>query len=319
MKYAIARFVVVLCLCVGPGSLSQAASSNDATVGVLAATPEELTLLLRLSHAVDHENGMRIVPMAGKGPVQALTDLFYIRGVDAAVVPSDTLAFMERNGLLESIGSKFAFVVRLFPLDVHVIARSGISTLPDLDGKTVVTGPAGSESYVAGQFLLGATGISAKTIEASGAAAVRAVAEGKADAAILLGRKPLPELKLLDPDSGLHLLGVAALDGLHEIYVPSLITSEDYPNLVEAAQPIETVSASLVVAVLDRQPGTTQYAKVQRFAEGLFIALQRGGGGDASLNLAASVAGWNRHPAVTKALQSHAEKLQAVTQSKAEN
>ena len=100
MKYAVARFVVVLCLLWGPGSLSHAANPNDTAIGVLAATPDELAVLLRLSHAVDHENGLRIVPMAGKGSVQTLTDLFYIRGVDAALVPSDTLAFMERNGLL---------------------------------------------------------------------------------------------------------------------------------------------------------------------------------------------------------------------------
>ncbi len=319
MKNAVAKFVVALCLLLTPVSLTQGASPGDAAVGVLAATPDEMALLLRLSHAVDHENGLRIIPMAGKGPVQTLTDLFYIRGVDAALVPSDTLAFMERNGLLDSIGNKFAFVVRLFPLDVHVIAGPGIDSLSDLEGKTVVTGPPASEAYVAGQFLLEASGISAKTIEASGAAAVRAVVDGEADAAILVGRKPLPELKILGPESELHLLDVTAPEGLEETYAPSLVTNEDYPQLVEAARPIETLSVSLVVAVLDRQRGTPQYAKVQRFADGLFTALQRGSGGDASLNLAVSVPGWNRHPAVAEALKSHAEKLQAATQTQAEN
>ncbi|MBC8037411.1 MAG: ABC transporter substrate-binding protein [Rhizobiales bacterium] len=319
MKHAVARFVIVLCVFMGLGSLSITANADDTAVGVLAATPDEMALLLRLSHAVDHENGLRIVPMAGKGPVQTLTDLFYIRGVDAALVPSDTLAFMERNGLLENIDSKFAFVVRLFPLDVHVIAGPHINSLSDLDGKTVATGPAVSESYVAGQFLLGATGISAKTIEANGAAAIRAVVEGKADAAILVGRKPLPELKVLESDMGLHLIDVAAPEGLQDIYAPSLVTNEDYPRFVDAARPVETISASLVVAVLDRQRGTPQYAKIQRFADGLFTALQRGSSGDASLNLAALVPGWSRHPAVAEALESHAEKLQTATQSKVEN
>lgn len=319
VKYAVAWFVVVLCLLLAPIPLSRAASSDDTVVGVLAATPDELTLLLRLSNAVDHENGLRIVPMAGKGPVQTLTDLFYIRGVDAVLVPSDTLAFMERNGLLDNIGSKFAFVVRLFPLDVHVVARTGIDSLADLDGKIVAAGPSASASYVAGQFLLGTTGISAKTIEADGEAAVRAVADGNADAAILVGRKPLSELKSLGADSALHLIDVAAPEGLQDIYAPSLVTHDDYPQLVEAARPVETISAALVVAVLDRQRGMPQYAKVRRFADGLFTALQRGSGGDASLNLAASVPGWNRHPAVVEALKSHAEKLQAATQTNAEN
>jgi hypothetical protein len=226
---------------------------------------------------------------------------------------------MERNGLLEGIGGRFAFVVRLYSLDVHVIARSGIDSLTDLDGKTVAAGPAASESYVAGQFLLGATGLSAKTIEADGAAAVRAVADGTADAAIIVGRKPLPELKLLGSGSGLHLIDVATPEGLQNIYSPSLVTNDDYPQLVDAARPVETVAAALVVAVLERQQGTPQYQKVQRFADGLFTALQRGSGGDASLNLAALVPGWKRHPAVEAALKSHAEKLQTATQSNVEN
>jgi TRAP-type uncharacterized transport system substrate-binding protein len=279
-----------------------------------------MPLLLRLAHAVDHENGLRILPMAGKGAVQTLTDLFYVRGVDAALVPSDTLAFMDRNGLLDTIGSKFAFVVRLYPLDVHVIAKSGINSLSDLDGKTVVVGPAASESYVAGQLLFGATGVSPKTMEASGPAAVRAVADGKADAAILVGRKPLPELKVVGSNSGLHLIDVGSPDGLQDIYAPSLVTHDDYPKLVTSEHPVETISAALIVAVLDKPRGTPQYARVQRFANGLFSALQRGDNEDASLNLAASVPGWNRHAAVESALKSHAEKLQAAaTQSKVEN
>ncbi|MGH6819652.1 MAG: TAXI family TRAP transporter solute-binding subunit, partial [Methylocella sp.] len=218
MRHAIARLVIALCVLMGPSPPSWGANTNDATIGVLAATPDEFALLLRLSHALDHENGMRILPMAGKGPVQTLTDLLSLKGVDAALVSSDTLAFMEHNGLLENFGGKIAFVVRLSTLDIHVLARSGIDTLADLDGKIVATGPAASGSYVAGQLLLGAAGLSVRTIEASGAIAVRAVTEGKADAAILLGRKPLAELKAAQSSGGLHLIDVAAPEALQEAY-----------------------------------------------------------------------------------------------------
>ncbi|HUR43883.1 MAG TPA: TAXI family TRAP transporter solute-binding subunit [Aestuariivirga sp.] len=292
-----------------------AATANVPTVGVLAATPDEFALLLRLARAIDHENGMRILPMQGKGPVQTLTDLVSLKGIDAALVSSDTLAFMERNGLLEGFGSKISFILRLSTLDVHVIARSGIETLADLDGKTVAIGPASSDSYVAGQLLLEAAGASVRTIEANGATALRAVTEGKADAAILVGRKPLSEIKALQASSELHLLDVAAPEGLQEIYAPSLVTHEDYPQLIGAEHAVETVSAALVIAVFNWQRGSPQYDKVRSFTDGLFSALQPGGASDASLNLAASVPGWARHRAVEEALKSHEKKLQTVTQS----
>ncbi len=318
MRYAVLQLTVLLSLFFGLLAPSLAANPSDTVVGVLASTPAQFALLQRLSRAVDHENGLRILPMAGKGPVTTLSDLLELKGIDAALVSSDAMAFMSRNGLATDLDGKLTLIVRLSALDIHVIARQGINSLSDLAGKTVVMGPTSSDSYVAGYFLFAASGIAAKLVEANAADSIRAVAGGSADAAILVGRKPMAELAALIPESGIHLLQVTAPGGLEDTYAPSLITANDYPKLVSAEQPVETISASLVIAAVNWKRGSPQYAKLKRLAEQLFNALQPGGSSDASLNLAASVPGWKRHPSAEDALASHAKRLQTVIESNSE-
>ena len=125
-------------------------------------------------------------------------------------------------------------------------------------------------------------------------------------------------LAALTSESGIHLLQVTAPGGLEDTYAPSLITADDYPKLVSAEQPVETISASLVIAAFNWKRGSPQYAKLRRLAEQLFTVLQPGSSSDASLNLAASVPGWKRHPAAEDALASHAKRLQTVTESNSE-
>lgn len=303
MSSAVARIAVILCLVLGlaplPGVEARAANKTTA-IGVLADTPESFDVLLRLSRGLDHMNGIRILPIAGKGPVQTLTDLVYLRGVDAALLTSDTLAYAEVNGLLPSIADKVSFIVRLAGLDVHVIARAGVDSFADLSGKTIAIGSTGSSSYVAAQLLSAASGIAAKSIVADGADAVDAVMQGRADAAILVGRKPLAALGAA---KGLHLIGVTAPMASQEGYSPSLLSHDDYPQLVGDGQTVETLSASLVVAAFNWKRGSPQFAQTKAFTDALFSALQPGSGNDAILNLAASVPGWNRHSAAEEALK----------------
>jgi uncharacterized protein len=320
MSNAAARLAMTLCLFLGTLAPSVAAetrgTANEAAVGVLADTRESFELLLRIERGLDHVDGLRVLPIAGKGPVQTLADLVYLRGVDAALLTSDTLAFAEANGLLKGVASKVSFVVRLAGLDVHVIARDGIASFGDLADKTIATGSTTSSSYVAAQLLLSAAGLSANTIVADGADAIAAVASGKADAAILVGRRPLAGLGAA---KGLHLIDVAVPESLQASYSPSLLSHEDYPQLIPQGHSVETLSASLVVAVFNWQRGAPQYVRTRRFVDALFAALQPGGNNDANLNLAASVPGWNRHGAAEDALKSRAAKVQAASPAATEN
>lgn len=308
MKHAVARWAIALAfaVCAAWPALAASARSKpgDAVVGVIADTPESFDVLLRLSRGLDHVKGLRVIPMAGKGPVQTLTDLVQLRGVDAALVTSDTLSYVESNNLLPGVKDKVSLLVRLGGLDVHVVARPDIASFDDLSGKTIATGSTGSASFVAAQMLSATAGISARSIVADGPDAVTAVIQGQADAAIIVGRTPLDALK---DTTGVRLLSIAMPEVLQDGYSPALLSHEDYPGLIAEGQTVETFSAALVVAAFNWKRGSPQYVRTKQFTEALFGALQPGNDNDASLNLAASVPGWTRNAAAEDALKTRSE------------
>lgn len=281
-------------------------------IGVLADTPESFAFLQRLTRGLDHSGQLRVLPMAGKGPVQSLTDLVKLPGVDAVVIASDTLPFMEANGLIRGLGSKISYAVRLASLDVHMVAREGINSFADLEGKVVASGSTASSSYAATQLLIAAHKVTVKILETTPANAVAAVAAGKADAAILVGHKPLPELRQA---TGVRLVSIAAPEALAGIYSPSLLDNADYPGLIAENSPVETISSSLIIAASNWPQGTVQYGRTRRLVDALFVALQPGRDDDADINFAAKVPGWSRNLAAEDALKQHAQRRQKKTET----
>lgn len=272
---------------------SAAAAEPKTVIGMMADTPANFDVVMRLSAGLDHQSGLRILPIAGKGPLQTLNDLVHLKGIDAALLPADVLAYAQNNGLIDVAPEKLSFLVKLGSLDVHVLARKDVSSLEQLAGLRVAVGPATDPSYISAQVLLSAANVSVEEVPLGGANAVRAVAEGQADAAILVGEEPLAELSGLKARN-LHLIPVPALGPSAEYYAPALITYDDYPNLLKKGESVETVSTAVIVAVFEWPKGSPQSDVTGALADSLFRVLQPQGEQGAGLNLSASVPGWQR-------------------------
>jgi TRAP-type uncharacterized transport system substrate-binding protein len=300
MRHALAGVLCGLLYLVSP-----AFAAAPVTVGLMADTREDFALAMRLAAALDHQARLRVMPIAGKGPVQSFKDLVYLKGVDAVLIPSDVLAFAVRNGLYRLPPSKVSFLVNLGHLDVHLVARGGIASLAALAGKRVATGSTRSWSYVASHLILGLAGIAVEDAPLEGQQAVAALAEGSIDAAFLVGPKPLPELAALkSPD--LHLVPLEAPAEAADAYAPVLLTAADYPGLIGKGQTVESVSSALLIAAFEWPRGSPQAEEISAFTAALFAAFQGNGSGAADINLAASVAGWQRARVAEDLLKSRA-------------
>jgi hypothetical protein len=77
--------------------------ANSGTISVIASSLETpyLNYAEDLADVLDDGDNLRILPIIGKGPVQTLTDLIYLKGIDAGIVPSDVLAYVHANKLYE--------------------------------------------------------------------------------------------------------------------------------------------------------------------------------------------------------------------------
>ena len=94
---------------------------------------------------VDDGATRRVVPVLGKGSLQNITDLKYLRGIDLAIVPADALEYAREKRLFPGIEGSLTYIAKLYNQELHLLARSDIKTISDLSGQTVNVDVQGSE------------------------------------------------------------------------------------------------------------------------------------------------------------------------------
>ena len=95
---------------------------------------------------------------------------------------------------------------------------------------------------------------------------------------------------------------------LENDYLPAKFSGEDYPNLVEGSQTVETIAVGAVLAVFNWQEGSDRLRRVTAIVEKFFnkfAEFQKAPRHPKwkEVNLAARLPGWNRLPAATNWLE----------------
>ena len=115
----------------------QANRANQGTVGVItgmeggtyAQTGADLTIL--------DDGTIRVLTILGKGSLQNLTDILYLRGVDIGFVQADALTYATQHNLSPTLTQSIRYIAKLYDEEVHVLARKDITRLADLNGQRV--------------------------------------------------------------------------------------------------------------------------------------------------------------------------------------
>jgi TRAP-type uncharacterized transport system substrate-binding protein len=267
-----------------------------------------------LAVLMEAERDLRVLPVMGRGPVEALRDLLFLRGIDAGIIPSDTVAYMRKQGLVEEIDKKVTYIARLGSADFHVIARKDIGTLKDLAGKKINVGAASEARFVTASMVFASLGINFTSVEGREADAVKLLKSGKVDAIVLLAPQPSPVAEELARAGGFKLLNVAGNDELNQIYAPAMLTAKGYEGLVQEGGITETLSISYAVAVYNWKKGTDRYYKLRKFGDVLYSGigdLQAGRWHAAwnGVNLSADLPGWTRYVTADEWLSNHKRAL----------
>ena len=281
--------------------------SQETVIGLLAAEPTWLGAAAKIATMLDHENGIRIVPMLGAGGLRALNDLENLSMVDAAIITSDSLIYATQQDLLYGQQEKFNYIAKLSTVDVVLIARRDISKVENLAGKRIATGPAQSAAFATGELLFNGLNIQFTRVAKQDEAAIDALNNGEADAALILGTD-ISTAAL--SDGRFHILKLQIPPQLAKIYQPAILTSRELPGLIVGKQSVETMATSLTLAVYDRRNDLAHTKSLQNFTSMMFKL----SAGESAGNLAAAVPGWKRHALSQKILdQSQADNLNNAT------
>jgi branched-chain amino acid transport system substrate-binding protein len=254
-----------------------------------------------MASVLDSGTDLRILPVMGRGSVQAVADILLMRGVDAGIVRKDTLAYLERKDFANNIRSQFVYIAKMFNEEMHVLAQQSIRSMKELDGKTVAVDLPDSSTLVTSINVFERLGIRPHLLYVEPRIALDMLRKGDIDAIIAVEGKPLQWLSEVN-DSSLHLVPVDYDKSLRDDYLPAQLSSEDYPNLISASNPVDTIAGEAILASYNWQPGSDRYHRLALLVESLFsrmAQLQRPPFHPKWQELAplAPVAGWTRFKA----------------------
>ena len=222
-----------------------------------------------LASVLDNGTNLRILPVMGRGSVQAVADILLLRGVDAGIVRKDTLAYLDRKDFAKDIRNQFVYVAKMFNEEMHVLAPRTITSMRDLDGKTVVVDLPDSSTFVTAINVFDRLGIRPHLIYQEPRLAVDMLRKGEVDAIVAIEGKPLQWLNQIN-DRNLHLVPVDYAKTLQEEYLPSKLSSADYPNLVADGGSVETISAEAVLASYNWAPNSDRYRRLSLLVDTMF-------------------------------------------------
>jgi uncharacterized protein len=260
---------------------------------------------------VDDGATRRVVPLAGKGSLQNIADLKYLRGVDIAILPVDALEYARDQHLFPGIEDSLTYIAKLYNQELHLLARSDIKNVADLSGQIVNVDVRGSGTALTAGRLFNLLGVSPRIANDNQNSALQKLRNGEIAALAFVAAKPAPFFQAIDATDGLHLLGIPLTPAVIGAYVPSRITADDYPRLVAAEQSTDTVAVGTVMVATEARNLSDRYRNIADFIDALFTNFQGllAPGHHPKwreVNLAAALPGWMRHPVARQWLNRNA-------------
>lgn len=259
--------------------------------GTYARTGADLTIL-------DDET-LRVLPTLGKGSLQNLSDILFLRGIDIGFVQADALAYAKQHNMFPGLTQSIRYIAKLYDEEVHVLVRKDITQLEGLNGQRVNVDVSGSGSAMTAEILLNALGIQAKVEHDRQVNGVQKLKNGEIAGIIHVGGAPIPLLADVPAESGIHLLPVPLNQALAQTYLPDKFTHDTYPALVPAGATVPTIAVGDVLAVFAWPPRTERSNNVSHFVETFFSKFEQFQQPPRhpkwrEVNLTAEVPGWTR-------------------------
>ena len=96
---------------------------NQNTVAIVTGAPSGtyLQVAYDMSAVLDAGDDLRVLPVIGKGSVQNLRDVLYLKGVDMGIAQTADLNRLKAED--PGIGSRLVYMTKLYNEELHVLAR----------------------------------------------------------------------------------------------------------------------------------------------------------------------------------------------------
>jgi TRAP transporter TAXI family solute receptor len=250
--------------------------ANANTVSIVSGNPNGsyLSIAYDVAAVLDQPDGLRVLPVVGKGATQNLSDIMFLRGIDMGLIRSNTLSYYTGDREIAGLKDKIVYIAKLFNEEVHIYARPEIKSLKDLEGKRVNFSDAGSGSQFTTQQMFKAFGIKPVEVNMGQADGIEAMRRNEIAATVLEAGKPSKVFESLRSDDGFHFIGVDYIPALRESYFPAELTHEDYPRLIPEGRTVNTIATGAILAAYNWPADTERYRLLARFTDEFFTKFE---------------------------------------------
>jgi TRAP transporter TAXI family solute receptor len=308
------------------GAAAGASSSeraNAGTIGVISggADGTYIRIAADLANVLDGEQ-LRVLPIIGRGSLQNLRDIMYLRGVDVGIVQMDARQGLGEDRLQAAAQQRLRYIARLYNEELHVLASREITDLRQLDGRRVNIDKVGSGTSLTAKILFDKLGIKPEFTHYDQATSYERLRTGEVQAALFVAGRPVRGIAEFQGEGRFHLLPVPFERAVAETYLPARFAASDYPRLVDAGQEVETIAVGNVLAVFNWPEGSERYRRVERFVDAFFsrfdeFSLPGRHPKWREVNLGATVPGWERFKAAQDWLDRKEQVARASPEQKA--
>ena len=251
---------------------AQQGKINAWTVGLAAGLIEgaPLRLASEMARVVDDGANLHVLPIVTRGPTENLNSLLYLRGVDLAIINSDSME--EYRIQLPEVRQHVNYLLNLFPSELHIFVRPEIQSLQDLAGKKVNFNTLGTAAAYSGPLLLSRLGVDTNKTFIPHPVALQQMKNGENEmaAVVFITSKPVDAFIRGQWEPGFKFLPVTYDAKFEDYYLPASLEAADYPSLIKAGERIPTVAVSTALVSYNWPAGSNRYQRVARFTDHLF-------------------------------------------------
>jgi TRAP-type uncharacterized transport system substrate-binding protein len=273
---------------------------NEWTVGLAGGLLEgaPIRFATDIARVVDDGENLHVLPIVTRGPSENIEALLYLKGVDAAIINSDSLD--EFKTLVPNIRERITYILNLFPSEVHVFVRPEINSIQDLAGKRVNFNTPGTAAAYSGPLIFDRLKIDVQKTFIPHPKALEQMKTGDIAAVVFVTSKPVEAFTRGKWDEGFKFVPIEFNSALEDAYLPTTLSSADYPQLIPANTQVTTIAVPTVLAAFNWPKSSNRYRRVERLVDHLFGRIEKLQEGFhpkwKEVNLSASVPGLIRFP-----------------------
>src|ERR1700680_2150807 len=216
--------------------------------GLLEGAP--IRLAAEMGRVVDDGPNLHVLPIVTRGPTENLNSLLYLRGVDMAIISSDSL-------------------------EEYKIQIPEIQSLQDLAGKKVNFNTQGTAAAYTGPVIFSRLGIDVEKIFIPHQVALEQMRKGEMAAVFFITSKPVDAFVRGRWEPGFKFLPVNYESRFEDYYIPAVLEASDYPNLIKQGERVSTIAVPTVLVAFNWPANSNRYQRVARFVDYLFSRIDR--------------------------------------------